>query len=344
MRLAELTRSPVFTVAYVVAFAATLAFIPIIITTCIALATAVTYRLITNRSQELPPRAAVLITGCSSGLGYLAALRLAQAEDSRRFTVFVVVRRVADARAFATFENVHVVVMDITSSEQIAAGVRSVEKLLHRERVPLVGVINNAGYSETGPLEIVSLEALRKQLEVNVVGQVAVTQAFLPLLREGAKQLQEQARPATARLVFVSSPAGTLSLPMLGPYCASKHALEAVCDTFRCELRQFGIETVCVQPGGTRTGFQKTMHEKEAQNAQGHRDQALVERYMTKFGQVTKPPEHSLAAPEPVADVMVRTLLDSNPFPRYYVGLDSQVAALIRAWVPEAAFDLLFKA
>jgi NAD(P)-dependent dehydrogenase (short-subunit alcohol dehydrogenase family) len=168
----------------------------------------------------------VLITGASSGIGAACAKRLAAAG----WRVFAGVRR-AGAAPVETTE----VLLDVTDGGAIA---RAVEEVGGR----LDGLVNNAGIAVAAPLEYLPLEELRRQLEVNLVGQLAVTQAFLPALRAGG-----------GRIVLIGSIAGTSALPFLGPYAISKFALEALADSLRVELAAEGIRVSIVRPGTIAT-------------------------------------------------------------------------------------------
>jgi NAD(P)-dependent dehydrogenase (short-subunit alcohol dehydrogenase family) len=176
---------------------------------------------------------AVLVTGASSGIGEATASHLA----SLGFRVFAGVRKDEDAERLR--ERVTPVKLDVVDEESIATARREVE-----EAAPdgLAGLVNNAGVSVSGPVEFIPLEELRRQLEVNVIGQVAVTQAFLPAIRR-----------ARGRIVNVSSVGGRVALPLMSPYNASKFALEAVSDSLRREVRQFGVHVAVVEPGAIRT-------------------------------------------------------------------------------------------
>jgi NAD(P)-dependent dehydrogenase (short-subunit alcohol dehydrogenase family) len=167
----------------------------------------------------------VLVTGASSGIGEASAVRLARAG----WRVLAGVRKAGDAPA-GTEE----VLLDITNGGQVGAVADGVEEL-H-------GLVNNAGIALAAPLEFLPLDELRRQLEINVTGQVAVTQALLPALRR-----------ARGRIVFMGSIAGRSSLPFLAPYAASKHALEAVADALRIELGPWGIGVTIVEPGTIKT-------------------------------------------------------------------------------------------
>jgi NAD(P)-dependent dehydrogenase (short-subunit alcohol dehydrogenase family) len=180
----------------------------------------------------------VLITGASTGIGAACALEL----DRLGFRVFAGVRSDAAAenlRAKAS-SRLTPVQIDVTDTASIAATVKTVEESVGD--AGLSGLVNNAGIAVPGPLELVPLETWRRQLEVNVLGQVAVTQAFLPLLRK-----------ARGRIVNISSVSGGLAMPYMGPYAASKHALEAITDALRFELRPWNIHVSAVEPGPIET-------------------------------------------------------------------------------------------
>ncbi len=187
-------------------------------------------------SKQTAP--AVLITGASTGIGAACALEL----DRRGFRVFAGVRKPEDGQRLQTQASPRLawLMLDVTDPLAIQAAVASLDVALHD--TGLAGLINNAGIVIAGPLEILPLDAFRQQLEVNLVGLLAVTQAMLPLLRR-----------AHGRLINIGSTNGALSAPYLGAYSASKHALEAVTDALRVELRHAGVTVSIVEPGPTRT-------------------------------------------------------------------------------------------
>ena len=178
-----------------------------------------------------------LVTGASSGIGAATALRLAA--DGHE--VFAGVEDATDAAALAgASEHLHVVVLDVTSTPSIDMAVDDVTGRLAGRG--LDGLVNNAGVGFPGPLELLPLHDLRRQLEVNVVGQVATTQAMLPLVRE-----------AGGRIVFVGSVGGVLASPFAGAYHASKFAIEAVADVWRQELDPEGIDVILIEPSAIST-------------------------------------------------------------------------------------------
>ena len=177
-------------------------------------------------------RKSVLVTGAGRGIGRAIALHLA----ARNWDVFAGVRNPEAGRALAAqSQRITPVELDIT----VDAHVSRLDELLPER---LDAVVNNAGIGVLGPIETVSLDDVRRQLEVNVVGQLAVTQATLPRLRR-----------CRGRLVFISSLAGRVAIPLEGVYSSSKFALEAVADSLRVELRPWGVRVIIVEPGAFDT-------------------------------------------------------------------------------------------
>ncbi|HRI88446.1 MAG TPA: SDR family NAD(P)-dependent oxidoreductase, partial [Candidatus Hydrogenedentes bacterium] len=181
---------------------------------------------------------AVVVTGASTGIGAACALYL----DRIGFRVFAGVRKESDGEALRSkaSSRLSTLLLDVTDGESIAAARDTVAEVVGDDG--LAGLVNNAGISVNAPLEFIPLDKLRLQLEVNVVGQIAVTQAFLEMLRV-----------AKGRVVNIGSTSGRLSIPMGGPYCASKFAMEALSDSLRMELLPWGIEVSLVQPGAIDT-------------------------------------------------------------------------------------------
>jgi NAD(P)-dependent dehydrogenase (short-subunit alcohol dehydrogenase family) len=255
----------------------------------------------------LSSRACVLVTGASSGIGEACVLRLRSA--GRR--VVGGVRSAADAEALRA-RGVEPVELDITNPEQIAAAAEAVGP-------ELAGLVANAGIAVAAPLELVPLDELRRQLEVNVVGQIALVQAFLPALRR-----------ARGRIVLMGSVGGRSALPFLGPYAASKHALEAFADVLRVELAPWGVAVSIVEPASIRT----PMWTKGAAHADALRDavpSAAAELYaprLARFRQVALSRGPGLD-PDVVARAVEHALTATRAKPRYLVGRDAH----LRAWI-----------
>lgn len=180
----------------------------------------------------------VLVTGSSTGIGAACALEL----DKLGFHVFASVRKVEDAERIKSqaSERLTAIIMDVTDAEMIDDAARTIEAAVGE--AGLFGLLNNAGIAVPGPLECVPLDQVRHQLEVNVIGQLAVTQALLPLIRT-----------ARGRVVNMGSISGFVAPPYLGAYSASKFALQSMNDVLRIELRRWGISVSMVAPDSVTT-------------------------------------------------------------------------------------------
>ncbi len=185
-------------------------------------------------------RGGIVITGASTGIGRECALYF----DRLGYRVFAGVRKASDGEALAKAASPRLtpVIIDVTDARTITEAAAQVEQALGD--VPLVGLVNNAGIGIGGPVEFLQASELRRQMEVNLIGPVAVTQAFMPMLRR-----------SRGRIVVISSIGGKVATPLLGPYCASKFALEGLCDSMRAELKPFGISVSIVEPGGVKTAM-----------------------------------------------------------------------------------------
>jgi NAD(P)-dependent dehydrogenase (short-subunit alcohol dehydrogenase family) len=242
-----------------------------------------------------------LVTGASSGIGQACAVQLV----SVGWRVLAGVRRAGDGPG-GTEE----VLLDVTDAEQIRAAAGLVEEL--------DGLVNNAGIAIAAPVEFVPPEELRHQLEVNLVGQVAVTQAFLPALRR-----------ARGRIVFMGSIAGKSALPFLSPYAASKHALEAVADSLRLELRPFGIHVSIVEPGSIQTAIWARSAQRADELIAGS-DGQLGELYgerIAAFREIALKRGAAGAPAEKVAKVVLEALTAERPHTRYLIGRDARLRA-----------------
>jgi NAD(P)-dependent dehydrogenase (short-subunit alcohol dehydrogenase family) len=269
-------------------------------------------------------RGAVLISGASTGIGRACAEHL----DSLGFTIFAGVRKQSDADSLRGGSGrTQPLMLDVTDSESIASAMRIVD-----EASPggLAGLVNNAGISVGGPLEFVPLDEWRRQLEVNFIGQVAVTQAALPALRR-----------ARGRIVNMTSIGGRLASPFLGPYNASKYALEAVTDALRLELRQFGIEVAAVEPGAVVTPIWEKGR-ASAEQATANMPAEALKLYGGGFAAISRfisQAESSGVPPIEVARAVEHALTASRPKTRYVVGRDAKMRLLLTRFLPTRAMD-----
>ncbi len=259
----------------------------------------------------------VLITGASTGIGRACALYL----DRRGFHVLATVRRPEDGAALseAATGPLRSLLLDVTDAASIGGALGEVTALVGEDG--LYGLVNNAGIAVAGPLEVLPLEALRRQLEVNVVGQVAVTQAFLPLLRR-----------ARGRVVNMGSIGGRSVLPFVGAYCASKFALEALTDALRMELRPWGIEVSIVEPGSVATPiWQRGEAAAEAMLSDLGPDAGILYgAAMEALRKAVRDTGDRGAPPEAVARVVHHALTARRPATRYLVGSMARIRAILQ--------------
>lgn len=270
----------------------------------------------------------ILVTGASKGIGQATALHLAQGG----FHVFAGVRKPEDGVALQAQAGVHLtpVILDITMSDQITAAARMIGTTVGP--AGLYGLVNNAGMAVPAPLEYVPLDELRRQLEINVVGQVAVTQAMLPLLRQ-----------AKGRIVNVSSIGGRVASPLMGPYNMSKFAIEAMTDVLRQELQGEGLAVVAIQPGAIATPIWATAT-ATADQILAAMPADMVARYGKLIEGVRKFAANGAkngAPPQLVADAIAHALMAARPHTRYVVGRDAQFAARFVAPLPDRWRDWL---
>lgn len=277
------------------------------------------------------PIRAVVITGASTGIGAACARAL----DGLGFHVFAGVRRAEDGDRLrdAGSPRLTPVYVDVTDAGAIAAAHALVQS--HVGSAGLAGLINNAGIAVAGPLEAVPPAELRRQLEVNVIGHVAVTQAFLPLLRAGR-----------GRIVNMGSIAGRATMPLMGPYCASKYALEAVTDALRLELLPWGIHVAVIEPGAVATPIWEKSN-TDAAALEAASSDAMTRLYAPAIAAVRKVVAQAAQraiAPEVVARAVVHALTAARPRTRYLVGWDAKLRARMVQWLPDRWVDALLVA
>lgn len=270
---------------------------------------------------------AVLITGASTGIGAACALGLAR----HGFRVFAGVRADADGdrlRAGAGEGLLVPVLLDVTDLATIAAVMRLLADAT--QGAGLAGLVNNAGIGVAGPLEFIPLDDLRRQLEVNVVGQVAVTQAALPLLRAGR-----------GRVINMSSIGGRLAQPFLGPYAASKFALEALTDSLRMELRPWGIEVIAIEPGAIRTPIwnKSLAAADDLLERLPPRAHELYGAAMERMRVVARLADEKGSSPETVARAVEQALTARRPKTCYVVGLDARAVIAATRLLPDRLRD-----
>jgi NAD(P)-dependent dehydrogenase (short-subunit alcohol dehydrogenase family) len=263
----------------------------------------------------------VLITGASRGIGRATALRMAAAG----WDVWAGVRTSADGDEIAAAApgRITPVELDVTNADQIAALDSTLPERLD-------GVVNNAGIAVGGALETLPIDELRRQLEVNVVGQVAVTQAVLGRLRR-----------SRGRVVFISSISGMLVSPMLGPYSASKFAIEAIGDAFRMELRPWRIPVVLVEPGQIDTDIWRNAPDTldTTVGAMSAEQRALYAGHIEGMRRAIPRAQRMTVPVDRVAKTVEKALTANRPKARYLVGRGAGASKVLGRLAPSPVLD-----
>ena len=268
----------------------------------------------------------VVITGASTGIGAACALAL----DKLGYRVFAGVRDKADIETLTASAGPRLmpVGLDVTDAASIAAAVHTVKAMVGEQG--LAGLVNNAGIAVAGPVEALPLTEWRRQFEVNVFGLVAVTQAFLPLLRQGH-----------GRVLNIGSISGRSAMPFMAPYSASKHAVSGLTDSLRLELQPWGIRVALIEPGAIATPiWGKTRREVDAWDRGW--DQEMKEMYGAVFARAKDfASEAGTQAPPPgiVVDAVIHALQSRFPKTRYLVGRETRIRALLATILPDRLHD-----
>ena len=269
----------------------------------------------------------VLITGASAGIGREAAIRLAERGHhviaaARTMPALEQVRRTTKGR-------VDTLELDVTSQSSIDAATSEIASLIGQNGIDVL--INNAAYTLTGPLEEVGDTELKAQFETNVFGPMRMVRAFVPQMRKRGH----------GRIINISSVVGRLALPFFGPYNATKHAIEAMSDSLRHELKPFGIDVVIIEPGAINTGVTETERsamEQHAASGSPYADQ------ITKLLSFQKEMNANAAKPEIVARAIVRAVEADKPRARYVVPLlRARALIAIAEFLPTEVSDALIR-
>ncbi len=267
----------------------------------------------------------VLVTGAARGIGRSIVELLA----SCGWDVIAGVRNEADASTVTALnpQQISSVILDVTNGDHIASLSEALPERLD-------AIVNNAGTVVSGPMETVTPEELRQQFDINVIGQLAVTQAVLPRLRA-----------SHGRVVFISSVNGRLSMPMIGPYSAGKFALEAAADAMRMELRPWRIPVVIIEPAQTDTDMWRTADSMviEAEQALSPEQRNLYARHIAGMKKMV-PVSQKLAAPvETVSAVVEQALTARRPRARYVVGARNKLQVALITRLPNGLRDLVLR-
>lgn len=264
---------------------------------------------------------AILITGCSSGIGRATAEHLARAGHPVYATA-----RSLDSVEDLKASGCRTLALDVLDEESMSAAVQAVES----EQGAIGTLVNNAGYAVSGAIESVPIDAVRKEFETNVFGYVRMAQLVLPGMR----------RTGRGRIVNLSSVAGRVTMPGAGAYAATKYAIEALSDALRFEVRGFGVQVIVVEPGPIRSAFTATANAAIPPGGEGP--------YGTYHAAVAKgdaeTDESFLAgSPEQVAKTIERAITAERPRPRYRVTPIARVLPALRGTLGDRGFDAFLR-
>ena len=267
-----------------------------------------------------------LITGASSGIGKAAVVLLVQ----KGHRVFAGVRTQKSMEELEKLSpNVYPLLLDVTSRESILNAKKQIEEIVSENG--LDGLVNNAAIAISAPMEFVPMDEVQKQMDVNVTGLIAITQTFLPMLRKG-----------NGRIVNVGSLSGLLTTPFLGPYCASKYAVEAITDAMRMELHSSGIKVSLIEPGSIKTSMWRNSLsvavDLEKKMPPGH---VSYRKAVDIFREIAIKTGDAGIAPEKVAQKIEHALCATNPKTRYLVGKEAIMYSIFKKILPDRAFDYL---
>jgi NAD(P)-dependent dehydrogenase (short-subunit alcohol dehydrogenase family) len=272
-------------------------------------------------------RGAIVVTGSSTGIGRACALGL----DRAGFAVFAGVRSAADAEQLgaAGSDRLRTMIVDVTDPAQIEAAAELVREATDGR---VAGLVNNAGVTVPGPVEALPVEGLREQLEVNVVGQVAVTQSLLPMIRA-----------ARGRIVIMSSIGDRGGIAFLSAYNASKAAISALGDGLRQELAPLGVHVSIVEPGSIATEIwgKGTRAAPRMLAAMTDEQRSIYGVRVERFQELARRTGAAGLAPEAVLEVVEHALTAAKPRARYVVGRDAKVQSVLRKVLSDRAFDWL---
>lgn len=264
----------------------------------------------------------ILITGCSTGIGYCVAKGL----QARGYRVLATARKTCDVARLQQ-EGLESFVLDVSDSGSIVSAVKTIEALCKGE---LYAVFNNAGYGQVGAVEDLSREALEQQFACNVFGAIELTNRLMPLLR----------KQSAARVLFNSSVLGLITLPYRGAYNASKFALEGFADTLRLELHRTKVEVSLIEPGPVTSNFRPNalaaLKARVDTENSVHRKQ--YQRQIKRMETVGPSAPFTLP-PEAVLAKVIHALESNKPKPRYYVTFPTYLFGTLRRILPTRWLD-----
>jgi NAD(P)-dependent dehydrogenase (short-subunit alcohol dehydrogenase family) len=270
----------------------------------------------------------VLVTGASTGIGAACAARL----DRLGVRVFAGVRNDSDAERLRSAGSDRVVplLLDVTNAGQISEAAQTIDSVSGC----LSGVVNNAGTAHGGPIEFLGLDEWRSQFDVNVFGAVAVTKAMMPLIRAG-----------NGRVVFIGSIGGKVATGLMGPYNASKFAIEAIGESLRHELHPWGIRVSVVEPGAIKTAIWDKGR-STADRLERELPQEAAQLYRPQIDAIRKAidmQDNNGVSPDKVAAAVEHALMARRPRTRYLVGTDARIQSALVRLLPDRPREALIR-
>ena len=258
------------------------------------------------QAETTPVQKAVLVTGASSGLGRVMAETLA----ARGYFVYAGARKDADLAELDAIENIQAVRLDVNQQEQVDAAVKTIREAGRG----LYGLVNNAGVAVLSPLMEIDEQDFHYQMNANIYGVYRITRAFAPLIIE-----------SKGRISIIGSISGTLASATWGPYSMTKHAMEAYADALADEMKQFDVSVSLIQPGTYRSSIGKSALDRMEQQDQSAAD-SQFEKQMNESINWLNRFEKDAGDPTEVADVVMKSLFDDHPKPRYLIVPNQQQA------------------
>ncbi len=274
-------------------------------------------------------KGAVVVTGASTGIGRATALHL----DAQGYRVFAGVRKTADANKLKKdgSENLTPVTIDVTKQRSIDAARQKIQRAVGKRG--LAGLVNNAGIAGAGPVEHLPVEDFQRVIDTNLVGQYAVTQAFLPLLRRG-----------DGTTVFITSIGGRVANPFFGPYNAAKFGLEGLADALRREIKPWkGMNVVVIEPGSIATPIWEKGRDNSQLASLPPEARRLYGKQLERMTELTRETEDRGLEPIEVAKVVEKSIRKRNPRARYIVGKDAKRMARMQSLAGDKNFDKIMR-
>ena len=264
------------------------------------------------------PTLVALVTGASSGIGKA----IAQAFVAQGYIVYATARQ---QEALVGLQGIRPLLLDVTQEASMVQAIQTI-----KEEQPAIDIlVNNAGFALNGPVEELSIEAIRYEFETNVFGLVRMTQLILPLMRANSR----------GRIINIGSIGGTFTAPGAGAYHASKYAVEAFTDALRYEVRTFGIEVTLIQPTGVHTPFFAKQNETLPQTGENSPYAYFKQRFVQTANRMYAGRMYGLIEAEDVANVVVQVVQSRRPRTRYKVGVSAHLYYQLRRLLPDRAWD-----